>query len=297
LNHELVERGRYDLVERGYYSPIIDPATIPDDAWDHPVPVSGLVIDSRRHLEFLERDLAPYLPEFNPPLVGTGSGSEFYLDNGFYGPVDAHVLYCMVRHVKPARILELGSGFSTLVTLSAGRVNEEEARPLDHRIFDPYAGDHINLRATDVASINRVAATDVPASEFQQLAAGDILFIDTTHTVRAFGDVNYLLLEILPSLKAGVVVHVHDIFLPWEYPELWLRHMRRNWGEQYLLQALLSDNSRFEVIFASHAVAREHGDRLSALIPTFASCDVRPTVLASHAFTPGAFWIRRTALP
>src|SRR5207247_5820903 len=84
------------------------------------------------------------------------------------------------------------------------------------------------------------------------LQSGDVLFIDSSHTVKIGGDVNYLFLEVLPRLKPGVIVHVHDIFLPFEYPREWVRDDFRFWAEQYLLQAFLTFNSEFQVLMANN---------------------------------------------
>jgi hypothetical protein len=125
-------------------------------------------------------------------------------------------------------------------------------------------------------------ATDIALEEFAALDAGDVLFVDTTHTVKTGGDVNYLVLEALPALSPGVLVHFHDIFLPWEYPRLWLEK-ELYWAEQYLLQAFLAFNPRFEVLFAAHHLSRAAPDRLARTVPSF-----RP------GKWPGAFWLRVT---
>ena len=92
------------------------------------------------------------------------------------------------------------------------------------------------------------SATDLPLELFSELGAGDILFVDTTHVVRLAGDVNFVVLDVLPRLQEGVIVHFHDIFLPWEYPRPWLTEMGYYWTEQYLLQAFLAYNREFEVL-------------------------------------------------
>jgi hypothetical protein len=110
-----------------------------------------------------------------------------------------------------------------------------------------------------------------------------VLFVDTTHTVRTGGDVTHIVLDILPRLVAGVVVHFHDIFLPYEYPEDWVIGRRLAWGEQYLLQAFLAFNDAFEILVPNHATARGAPDALGSLVSSFDPDVVRP----------GGFWIRR----
>jgi hypothetical protein len=127
-----------------------------------------------------------------------------------------------------------------------------------------------------------MSAADVPDEQFFELTAGDLLFIDTTHTVKIGGEVNRLILEVLPRIAPGVLIHIHDIYLPWEYPRSFLFEQRFFWAEQYLLQAFLAFNREFEVMIGAHAVARDYPDELSRLVP------------AGRTDTPpSAFWIRR----
>jgi Methyltransferase domain len=127
-----------------------------------------------------------------------------------------------------------------------------------------------------------VRAQDVPASTFASLAARDVLFVDTTHTVKVGSDVNHIVLDVLPRLAPGVVVHFHDIFLPYEYPRRWLEDFGLYWSEQYLLQAFLALNPDFEVLVAVTALLRERGDAFAALLPDGATRG-----------GGAAFWIRR----
>jgi predicted O-methyltransferase YrrM len=238
----VMARTGFDVLEHDYYSPLLRPGALPAEHWRRPRDTPGVDLDPGRQLQYLEETLAPYVREFHPPLHADGDRPGFFLRNDYYGPVDAEVLYATIRSLKPGRMLELGSGFSTLVSLQAHRANAREGHKTAYRIFDPYAGDHIRMDAAELAIIERLPATEVPLAEFASLEGGDLLFIDTTHTVRAAGEVNYLVLEVLPRLRPGVVVHVHDVFLPWEYPRFWMEGLRRQWAEQYLLQAFLACN-------------------------------------------------------
>ncbi len=116
---------------------------------------------------------------------------------------------------------------------------------------------------------------------FSQLQSGDILFIDSSHTVKIGGDVNYLFLEVLPRLKPGVIVHVHDIFLPFEYRRDWVLDEFRFWNEQYLLQAFLTFNSEFEVLLANYYLSSHHKEHLQAAFPDL------------PGWIGGSFWMRR----
>jgi hypothetical protein len=134
-----------------------------------------------------------------------------------------------------------------------------------------------------VTRLERLPAQEVPLAEFESLGRGDVLFVDTTHTVKLAGDVNFIVLDVLPLLAPGVVVHVHDVFLPREYPRAWLEDLGLIWSEQYLLQAFLAMNSGYEVLLSANALAAERPDVLGAAVSSWRLRGL-----------PGAFWIRRT---
>ena len=268
-----------DLVEHTFYSPIPDVASLPESLWAGPRPLPGIDLRTDEQLRHLEEDLAPYVAEFDPPRRQV-PGQDYFLDNGAYESVDAEVLYATLRHRKPARLLEVGSGFSTLVSAQAVRVNASEGSPCHFVASDPFPRDFLQRPVEGLAEMRSWLATDIPLEEFSALRSGDVLFVDTTHTVKIGGDVNFLVLEALPALQPGVIVHFHDIFLPWEYPRRWFTELELYWAEQYLLQAFLAFNPRFEVVLASHHLARSFPERLGKVVPSF-----RPGV------APGSFWL------
>jgi predicted O-methyltransferase YrrM len=226
--------------------------------------------------ESLWRDLAPFLTEFTPP-------DGFCWKNVMYGPVDSELLHALVRRYKPQRVVELGSGFTSLIIAAACRKNANEGRPPRYVAFDPYPREFVKKGIHGMDALEAIGATEVRQREFEALVDGDILFVDTTHTVKAGSDVNRVILEVLPTLAPGVLVHIHDVFLPYEYPRAFFEN-QCYWQEQYLLQALLTENPNFEVFFPASAVARERPDLLRTLLPHHEA-----------TFSPGAFWIRRTA--
>jgi hypothetical protein len=132
------------------------------------------------------------------------------------------------------------------------------------------------------ATVHRQRTEDIPLTVFDELRPGDVLFVDTTHTVKTGGDVVRLVLDVFPRLRPGVLVHLHDIFLPYEYPRDWVVARRRAWGEQYLLQAFLAFNRGVEVVFPAHALAREHAATVADVVRSF-----------RDGVCPGAFWMRR----
>lgn len=272
----------YHLTRRHFYSPIPVIEEIPESRWDGPSELPGVDLRVEDALALLVGSLRPYLSEFRPPLNPSAPG-QFWLNNGGYGAVDAEILYAVLRHLKPARVYELGSGVSSHVIHVAARANAKDGNPLEHTIFDPFPYQAAAMGPVPGVTAYPVRTESVDPMRFSALQAGDVLFVDTTHTVRTGGDVTHIFLEILPRLAAGVTVHVHDIFLPYEYPRDWVIDQRRAWAEQYLLQAFLAYNDHFEVIMPNYAVARAAPDVLQEAIPSFDPKTVRP----------GAFWIRR----
>ena len=190
-----------------------------------------------------------------------------------------------MRRFKPNRIVELGSGFTSLIIATGCRRNAVDGRRSHYTCFDPYPRDFVRQGIDGLDSLEAVGATAVPKEEFDTLADGDVLFIDTTHTVKVGGDVNRLVLEVLPTLSPGVLVHIHDIFLPYEYPRGFFEN-QCYWQEQYLVQALLTENPNFEVLFPAAAVSRDRPDLMRELLPW-----------QELPFGPSAFWVRRRTSP
>ena len=177
----------------------------------------------------------------------TAAPGRFHFNNGLFDGTDALVAYCMIRHFQPRLIIEVGSGFSSLVAAEAVAKNEGSALIC----IEPFPLDFLRKGFPGLHSLIEKKVEDLDLEFFSQLGSGDILFIDSSHTVRIGGDVNYLFLEVLPRLKAGVIVHVHDIFFPFDYRRDWVMDEFRFWAEQYLLQAFLTFNSEFEVLMAN----------------------------------------------
>jgi predicted O-methyltransferase YrrM len=193
------------------------------------------------------------------------------------------MLHGVVRGLRPRRIVELGSGQSTLIMAAAAERNRAEGAETELRTFDPFPT-VARPGLPGLASLEAVRAQDVPLDVFTSLQDGDVLFVDTTHTVKVDSDVNRIVLDVLPALAPGVLVHVHDIFTPRDYPRQWAVEEVRMWNEQYLLEAFLSGNESFEIIAALNYLAHHHPDALGRVCPIFAS---------EPGHEPGSFWMRR----
>ena len=277
------ERIGLQVVPKTFYSPIPDLKALPADIWDRRSELSGIHFDLDEQLGWIESELAGAMREFSPPERTTRRQWEYSLDNDAYGPVGADVLYGVVRGLKPRRIVELGSGHSTLLMAAAAERNRADGVATELRTFDPFpsvAGPDL----PGLAALTPLAAQELPLDVFTSLEAGDVLFVDTTHTVKLGSDVNRIVLDVLPALAPGVIVHVHDIFLPYEYLREFAELSGLHWAEQYLLQAFLAGNRGYEVLAGCYALCRDRPEAMGRLAPTW-----RPGA------RPSAFWIRRTA--
>jgi hypothetical protein len=269
------------LMLKTYYSPIPDFRQLPAEIWDECDPVRGVNFDLDAQTDFLENDLSHLFGELTPDKTVAGN-YRYEVGNSSYPPPDARVLFALVRGLQPGSIVELGSGQTSRVIAQACRMNTADGHQTSYCAFDPFPT-AIDASLPGLTKLARVNAQDVPESVFTDLVSGDILFVDTTHTVKLGGEVNRLVLRILPLLAPGVLVHFHDIYLPYEYPRYLYEDYALYWTEQYLLQAFLCMNPHFEVLCSVHAL-----------------CRARPTVtattgLASKGESGGAFWIRRKA--
>ncbi len=166
--------------------------------------------------------------------------------NDTFPPGDAQVLAALLRHTRPARVIEIGAGYSTAVMLDTADHTPDWSPHFT--LIEPYP-QRIRrlLRPQDADRVTLMEAfvQDVPLETFDQLQAGDVLFIDSSHVVRIGSDVAFLLFEVIPRLKPGVLVHFHDIFWPFEYPEAWIFEKGRAWNEAYVLRAFLMFNAAY----------------------------------------------------
>jgi hypothetical protein len=229
-------------------------------------------------MRYLEDELGEHLAEFAP--AATGDAGDYFVPNGSYDEVDGALLWAMLRRHRPRRVLELGSGYSSLLIRDALDANASDGPRAQHIVVDPFPRPIVLGPSNAPFDLRRISAGDLPAAEFEALAGGDVLFVDTTHTVKVGSEVNRIVLDALPLLRPGVLVQVHDIFLPWEYPRHLVEGLGYHWAEQYLLQAFLAFNEAFEVLVAAHLLVRAHRDALDRLLPL-------PPREAS------AFWLRR----
>jgi hypothetical protein len=249
--------------------------------WAKPPPdLPGLDLHVPEQLALVEefarfREELPFPSQPDPAF-------RYWYASGVFGSGDAVVLYSMIRHLRPRRMIEVGSGFSSAVTLDTNDRFFDSA--IECTFIEPdTARLRELLRPGDLERVvlREELVQDVPIEVFEALRANDILFIDSSHVAKAGSDVNYLLLEVLPRLDVGVHVHVHDIFYPFEYRRDWLVNYRWAWNEAYLLHAFLLHNADFEVRFFNNYLKLFHRDAIERALP------------AALKQAGGSIWLRR----
>ncbi len=263
-----------------YYEPRIRYDDGLDFAAERRLP--GLVLDAAAQLALLatldfQGELADVPTEYRDRM-------EYFWWNVAFAPGDAEFLYGFLRRRRPRRFVEIGGGHSTLMAWRALSRNAEEGHPCEHTCIEPFEHPWLEQLGPRVL---RQPLERVPRETFHALAAGDVLFIDSSHVVRPGGDVLLEILELLPELRPGVAVHFHDVFTPWHYPKSWLVDELKLWNEQYVLEAFLSCNREFRVVAALHWLSRAHAADFARVFPVYARRE--------HPWCPGSFWIERVA--
>jgi hypothetical protein len=266
-----LERRGWHLVRSGAQDPIPDTRTM-SDLEDRVSDLPGIDMRESAQHRLLE-ELTPYREEIADLRIPPG-----------FGAMDVEILYGMVRRFRPRLFIEIESGVSTRTTAQAMAENEKQGGAKGKIIaIDADAAHDLGNDAR--ITIRREASTRVPVDFFQQLGRDDMLFIDTSHVLKTGSDVQYLLLDVLPQLPVGSLVHIHDIFFPREYPLRWFAELRFP-SEQYVLQAFLTFNDSFEVVWSSAYMHHKYPRPVAGLVNSY----------DPKASRQGAsFWMRRVS--
>lgn len=268
-----------------FYSPVVNPEELRASGYRvdrraEERTVTGVDLRPEAQAAFWARSL-PLIADPPFPLRET-EGARYYAGNDLYSWGDSSMLLAMMAEARPQRIVEVGSGFSSACMLDIADRLELSTRftfiePYPERLYG-LLGEKDRARCTVVEAFVQTADLAL----FDALEANDILFIDSTHVSKAGSDVNFELFEVLPRLKPGVIVHVHDTFWPFEYPDAWIFESRRSWNELYILRAFLMHNRTFEVVFFNDYFRARH--------PALAA------KAAKFCENPGGgLWLRKTA--
>jgi hypothetical protein len=275
---DVTDRVGFDVWPQVFYNPFPEPAQVDLARLKLKRSPPGIKLDEKKSVALLQ-ELIGHSAEVDQLLKNRSGDINHW--NLTYQVCDAGTLYAMLRRLKPKRYIEVGCGYSSRCSAAALGLNEKEGQPCQAVFIEPYPPPYLAEMNLPGEFIQQ-KIEQVPLERFQKLAAGDVLFIDTSHVIKVQNDVEYELLHILPVLQPGVIVHIHDIFTPYDYPEEWLVGHSPNRGgnnEQYALECLLSGGNDWEVILPVHLLWREHRQLLNQLV----NSDDRP----------GAFWIRK----
>ncbi|MGI8905620.1 MAG: class I SAM-dependent methyltransferase [Candidatus Sumerlaeaceae bacterium] len=270
-----------------FYFPIPDTRDLAArNVWDQRTTLSGISWNPDAQLA-LVNELSAFGRECDWTSTADAPAGRYSSDNPTFGFASAMLAHAMVRHFRPRRIIEVGVGWSTLALLEAAARNTAVGAPaLQYTGIDPYPPVWLPPGATE--HLHQVQVQSIPVAHLTDLDRNDILFIDSSHVLNVGSDVQYLYLEVLPRLRPGVIVHVHDIQLPREYPRDYAIRQRWFWNEQYLLQAFLAHNDDFEILLAGHYLCSDHAPALQVAFPHYAPQHYSPT---------GSFWMRRRIKP
>jgi predicted O-methyltransferase YrrM len=266
-----------------FYSPIVSVEKVKENEREIWKAVSsnrilGVDLNTEEQVSTLKQ-LARFYSEmpFKPKKV---EGLRYYFDNEYYCYTDAILLYSMVRYFKPKKIIEVGSGFSSAVILDTNQLFLDNnvavtfIEPYPERLYSLLEEADKNSAKVFVQDLQKVDIT-----YFDTLEANDVLLIDSTHISKTGSDVNYILFQILPRLKKGVLIHFHDIFYPFEYPKDWV-YMGRNWNEDYIIRAFLMYNNAFKIkLFADYLHTHQN--------------DVFSEMPLCYKNTGGCLWIQK----
>jgi hypothetical protein len=264
-----------------YYQPLINPKKHLKISLRSDRTLPGIDLNIEGQLKTLEKfNYNKELLEF--PMEDSAE-KKFYYNNNSFAPGDSEYLYNVIRSFKPKKIIEIGSGNSTLIAIEAVNKNKSDdpQAVVQHICIEPYEQPWLEKTP---AKIIRQKVEDIDKEIFESLQENDILFIDSSHIIRPQGDVLFEYLEILPILKPGVLVHIHDIFTPKDYLDSWIYQEHYLWNEQYLFEAFISMNKEYEIIGALNYLSHNFREKLADKCPIFAS---------QKNSEPGSMWLRK----
>jgi len=281
VGHRLLQRWLTHPIGH-FYSPLGRPdelAARRTTLWpEMPPGVPGVDLDAEGQRRLL-RDVFPsLLDEFAYPAA-SGNPHGYVVDNPQFQEADARSLFALLRHWRPRRAIEVGSGYSTLLMADVNR--RFLAGTMEITAIEPHPRDFLH-ELPGLAALRVQGVQDTPDAVFDALTDGDVLFIDSSHVLKTGSDLTHLLTRVLPRLRSGVRVHLHDVFLPDEYPPHWVLDLNRSWNEQYALHAILANGPRYRVLYGTQfALTRLATDA----VPAFGA-------LAGRSYAGGSFWMQ-----
>jgi predicted O-methyltransferase YrrM len=253
--------------------------------------IPGINLNPKAQLALLS-SLAKYRKEM-PLQKEAQAGFRYRFNNVFFTGTDAILLYSLLRHFRPKRVVEIGSGFSSAVMLDTREAFPETGT--EFTFIEPYP-QRLNSLIRDEdkkrCTIIEELIQEVDISHFTDLRENDMVFVDTSHQMKVGSEVLHIIFEIMPRLKPGVLIHFHDVFWPFEYPQEWIE-VGRSWNESYGLRAFLQYNDTFEILFFNSYLGNVYKDIVKKKMP-YGDTDPANTNGAGGNFDAGgSLWLRK----
>jgi hypothetical protein len=269
-----------------FYSPVVDTAAVAerrDAIWPAAPKIAGIDFNDAGHVHVLTELFPRFIGDYDYAEHEHADlpGEAFYTQNSQFSWLDARALFVLLRAWRPRRIIEVGSGFSSLLIADVNR--RWFGGGIDFTCIEPFPRAFLRDRIEGISRLIEQEVQRVALSAFEALEAGDVLFIDSSHVAKTGSDVNFLYFDVLPLLTRGVRIHVHDIFLPHDYLPEWVLDENRSWNEQYLLRALLMYSTMFRVEFGCSYAFHAHRSLVQKAL-------AHPK---GHAFAGGSFWMTK----
>ncbi len=264
-SHRLGLRLGVAVVPNNYYSAVPDLNLLErtEKVWAKRSSLIGVDIDLDGQVQRLRDVCLPFQSEYRGNSVYEEACAK---DCGpGFGPIEAQALHSVVRYFKPRNIVEVGCGVSTFCILHAASLNKSDGAASKLTCIEPYP--RLWLNRAPVELIAR-PVQEVPFETFTNLGVGDFLFIDSSHAVKTGSDVNFLMLEVWPRLNHGVIVHFHDIYLPFDYSPVVLQVLVQP-AETTLLHALLIGNADLRILFSLSLLHYDRTDVLREVFPDY----------------------------
>lgn len=266
---EIAEAAGFHVLPRRFDSPVPHLEEVDFAAMTKPRSLPGIDLRINSALELLTK-LKPFAAELDVIPYEASSTAPFWFSPEFlmsFPDYDSAVLYSMLRHLKPKRYVEIGCGYSSIISTHAHQRNQQEGATCDIVYADPEPRLPMDKVLT-TGRMLRKRVQEIPLDLFTALQAGDILFIDTSHVLKIQSDVEQEILRILPVLAPGVWIHFHDVFTPYDYPEEWVRQPVRLWAnEQYAVECLLSGGNRYQIEIPLHYLVRDYRGPIKEFYP------------------------------
>lgn len=275
-----IQRAGYHFQTNDFWSPLNDVDFLQKnlDLWKNRPPCPMIDWNVEGQLATAER-VGNYVEELRDVPVDHAPGTpEYCWNNGMWNNADALVQYGLIRDLKPRRVVEIGCGWSSLLLQRALDRNQTPCQVMQ---IEPYPNTTLSSLFPKDWQLYQMPLQRAPFEIFESLQTDDICFYDGSHCSKPASDVNWFFFEILPRLAPGVVIHLHDIFLPDDYPDPWIFERGQTWNEQYLLQAFLMNNHDYKILIANAFLSKTNPETLEGFYR-----GVQP-------YWGGSFWMQK----